>query len=273
VYSRFPTSLQKNPRLELTVITEMTDAGRARPEVSPAHPAYFEVFSHGAHDLGDTYAGMKEIPLPRVQEMLTRALATNGYLPAERPAHPPTLLVTYTWGQHNRLTEPDEENPVMSSAQVERNLLDRAALVGGVKFAEELREAFRQKNDLALAGGSLVPMLDPIEVFKRRADNNEFLLEQAMEDVYYVVASAYDYEAAMKHQRVLLWRTRMTVASAGVAEDQSLPALVSAAAPYFGKDMPAPEVMLRREVKEGSVHVGTPRVVEDHPAEPAPPAH
>ena len=45
---------------------------------------------------------------------------------------------------HNRLDEPDPDNPMLSPMAVERNLLDRAALVGGTKFAEELRRAFEQ---------------------------------------------------------------------------------------------------------------------------------
>jgi hypothetical protein len=60
----------------------------------------------------------------------------------------------------------------------------------------------------------------------------------------------------------------MTVASAGVSEQQSLPALVTAAGPYFGKDMPQAEVLSRRSVREGSVEIGPPIIVE----ETAPPA-
>ena len=40
VFSILPKSLQKNPRLELTVITEMTDAGKSWPPVSAGKPAY-----------------------------------------------------------------------------------------------------------------------------------------------------------------------------------------------------------------------------------------
>jgi hypothetical protein len=268
VFSLLPKSLQKNPRLELTVITEMTDAGRRRPPVSPRDPAYFELYSLGPHNLGDEIGGTEAVPANEVVELLRRALAKNGYQPAQPPAHPPSLLITYTWGMHNRLDEPDPDNPMLSPMAVERNLLDRAALVGGTKFAEELRRAFEQKNDLDLTGGALVPILDPIELFRRRQENNDFLVEQSLADVYYVVASAYDYDLARTRQRVLLWRTRMTVASAGVSEQQSLPALVTAAGPYFGKDMPQAEVLSRRSVREGSVEIGPPIIVE----ETAPPA-
>jgi hypothetical protein len=52
VFSLLPKSMQKNPRLELTVITEMTPAGRALPPVSVAQPAYFEAFTNGARAMG-----------------------------------------------------------------------------------------------------------------------------------------------------------------------------------------------------------------------------
>ena len=47
VFSLLPKSMQKNPRLELTVITEMTEAGKKLPPVSAAAPAYFELFTTG----------------------------------------------------------------------------------------------------------------------------------------------------------------------------------------------------------------------------------
>jgi hypothetical protein len=263
VFSLLPKSLQKNPRLELTVITEMTEAGRRRPSVSPRNPAYFELYSRGPHNLGDEIGGGDAAPANEIAERLRRSLAANGFQPAQPPAHPPSLLIMYAWGMHNRLDEPDPDHPMLSPTAVERNLLDRAALVGGTKFAGELRRAFEQKNDLDLTGGALVPIMDPIEMFRRRQDNNDFLVEQSIGDVYYVVASAYDYDLARTHQRVLLWRTRMTVAAAGVSEQQSLPALMAAAAPYFGRDMREAEVLSRRSVREGFVDVGTPTVVEE----------
>jgi hypothetical protein len=87
------------------------------------------------------------------------------------------------------------------------------------------------------------------------------LLEQTANDIYYVVASAYDYRSASTNKRVLLWRTRMTVAAEGVSQVQTLPALVLAASPYFGKDMAEPELLTKRPVPEGSVEIGTPVVV------------
>jgi hypothetical protein len=262
VFELVPKSLQKNPRVELTVLTEMTDAGKKLPPVTPSHPVYFESFSGGYHLVGDDNGDKHPVSEADIKTVLVRSLATNGYLPAKGPEHPPSLLIVYTWGADNKLSEVDEENPALSGAAVAKNMLDRASLVGGPKFAEELRKVFQDKNDAIETGGLVNPMFDPIELFKKRKRNNEFLLDQSVNDVYYVVASAYDYRSAATNHRILLWRTRMTVASSGVSQDQTLPTLVLSAGPYFGKDMTDVEIISKRSVPDGTVEVGTPTVVE-----------
>jgi hypothetical protein len=275
VFSLLPKSLQKNPRLELTVITELTEAGKKLPPVSSQAPVYFELFSSGPRHLGHAQGNEVTLKQEEIERLLTRALAANGYLPAAPPTKPAALLILYTWGAHNLLTEGDEENPTLSGEQVARNLLDRAALVGGEKFAKRLLDLFQQADTMSVAasarpppGGeqvftpALMEFTNPVSMFKRADPKNEFLVDQAASDVYYVVASAYDHQSVSAKRRVLLWRTRMTVAAQGISQQQSLPTLVLSAAPYFGKDMPEPEILSKRAVREGTVEVGTPTVVE-----------
>lgn len=282
VFSLLPKSLQKNPRLEITVITEMTEAGRSRPAVSPQAPVYFESFSGGPKHLGHAAGNEVSLKQAEVESLLHRALAANGFRPAKLPEHPPTLLVTYTWGSHSLLTESDQENPVLSGEMVARNLLDRAALVGGEKFARHLFELFQQADAMSLAssgqpppGGesvftpAMLEFTNPVGMFKRASAKNEFLVDQAASDVYYVVASAYDYQSATSNRKDLLWRTRMTVGAQGVSQVQTLPTLVLSAAPYFGRDMAEAEILSKRTLREGTVEIGTPTVVES-PATPTP---
>ncbi len=278
VFSLLPKSLQKNPRLELTVITELTAAGKKRPPVSPQAPAYFEAFTTGPRHLGHAPANEKTLAPAQIEKLLTQSLATNGYLPARPPEVPPTILITYVWGSHNVLTEGDAENPSLSGEQLARNILDRAALVGGAKFAERLLDLFTQADALSLAASSRPPpggeavftpgLLDfanPVNLFKRASAKNEFLVDQTASDIYYVVATAYDYQSAATNRRIVLWRTRMTVAAQGVSQEQTLPTLVLSAAPYFGREMSEPEILTKRAVREGSVEIGTPTVVEPAP--------
>ena len=282
VFSLLPKSLQQNPRLELTVMSEMTPAGRQLPPVSPQQPAYFELFTTGPRHMGHSEADQKTLKKEEVEKLLTRSLAANGYRPAKSPEQPPTLLILYTWGAHSLLVEGDEENPALSGQQLARNILDRAALVGGEKFAAELLRAFEQADAMAVAARSGAPpggeqvftpelfeFANPVNMFKRRSPKNEMLVDQTASNVYYVVASAYDYRSFMEKRRLMLWRTRMTVASAGVSAEQSLPTLVLTAAPYFGKDLPEAEVLTKRTLRDVNVEIGTPTIVESDVKLPA----
>ena len=117
---------------------------------------------------------------------------------------------------------------------------------------------------------ALVAFVNPINLFKLRGPNNEQLLNQTVEDVYYVIASAYDYRSVATDRKVLLWRTRMTVASTGVSQVQTLPTLVLTAAPYLGKEMTGPQILRKRAFRNGEVEIGTPTVVESAVPAPAP---
>ena len=283
VFSLLPKSLQRNPPLDLTVITEVTDEGKKLPPPSPDHPVYYITETAGYVQVGDTSGGEKTLAPGEIERLLKKSLAANGYLPANPPAQPPTLVVIYAWGTDN-LLNPDDES--LSAEQTARNILDRAAMVGGAKFARELATLFEQADALATAnqpartdqagntigpdpvlGPAQMEFFNPVYLFKLRNPKNEFLVDQAADDCYYVVASAYDYAAFTRQQRMLLWRTRMTVNSKGISQVQSLPTLIATAAPYFGRDMPEPEILSKR-AKEGEITIGAPTVVEMPTAAP-----
>src|SRR6185369_9090054 len=100
VFSILPKSLQKNPNVELTVITEMTELGKKQPVATPAAPVYYAAQSSGFHQMGDTPGTERTLKPEDVERLLTHALATNSFLPAAPPAHPATIAVFYTWGSH-----------------------------------------------------------------------------------------------------------------------------------------------------------------------------
>lgn len=275
VFSLLPKSLQRNPRLELSVITELTEAGRRARHASPQQPAYVDFFTAGPKHLGHTAGNEKTLPQAEIESLLERALAANGFLRASAHQKRPELVILYTWGTHALLIEPDAENPVLSGNEIARNLLDRAAMVGGEKFAREMLQLFEQADALAIAANAPVPpggaavftpemtaMMNPVELYKRRSAKNEALVDQSASDVYYVVASAYDYASMQAKKRQLLWRTRMTVASAGVSPQQTLPTLIQTAAPYFGREMAEPEMIYKRAIKDGQVEIGPATVIE-----------
>lgn len=282
VFSLLPKSVQQNPNLDLTVVTEVTDAGKKFPQASPQKPVYYEPVSSGYHPLGDTAAADNKIVQAEILKILERSLTANGYLPAKLPEHPPTIAIFYVWGSDNLFIEPDPDNPTTDSEKVTRNILDRAALVGGEKFAKQMLDLFVQANEQAAANtqlpvndpdGNVTPIApvlgqdqldfaNPVYRFKQHSVKNAFLVDQAVSDCYYVVASAYDYKELSK-RKILLWRTRMTCNAQGVSQEQSIPTLIASAGPYFGKEMPEPEILTKRSVRDGKVEIGPATVVPD----------
>lgn len=281
VFDLLPKAFQKDPRLDLTVITEMTAEGRKWPEVDAGHPAYYLAQSGGYHRTHEAPAGEKTLSADMMDAFIRRSLATRGYLPAAATT-PATLALVYYWGAHAR---PDDDDS-LSTGQLAANLLERAALVGGEKFRQEfaalMAEAVTQEEAATsistrqqtidgvtvepVVGADQLEMINPVTRFRQRSPKNDFLFEQATGSVYYVVISAYDYAAFTRKQRVLLWRTRMTVSAAGVSQTDSLPTLIRSAAPYLGRDMTEPATLTPRTLPEGNVKLG-PLIIKEESVE------
>ena len=242
VFSILPKSFQKNPTLDMTFNTEFTAYGRLLRKVSPENPLYYVSEDAGFHQLGWVAGGERPPPLQVLERALNKALVTNGFLPAS-PEHPAGLALIYYWGSHNK---PDEDTARDFPEMARRFILERAILVGGKKFASGMNFAMEWGETAADHEGKL-----------------EFLRDQTREELYYVVVSAYDYQALARGERRMAWRTTMTVTSAGLAMNETLPVVVASAAPYFGRDMAEPEIGARRISREGRVLIGTPTVVPD----------
>ena len=244
VFSILPKSLQKNPTLEMTFNTELTDYGRLLRAASPEHPVYFVEQDAGFHQLGWTVGREQLARGPELASALHTALANNGYLPAAT-GHPAGLAIIYYWGSHNK---PDVDTARDFPLRAWQNTLERAVLVGGKKLA-----------------ASMSFMMEWGATPADRDDKRLYLIDQTDGDLYYVVASAYDYGALARGERRLAWRTTMTVTSAGLAMGETLPALITSAAPFFGKNMEEPEIGARRVSRDGHIFVGTPTVVDEKP--------
>jgi hypothetical protein len=184
-----------------------------------------------------------------LSDTLQRSLAAAGYLPAQGP-HKPGLLLVYFWGAHDRMTGDTADNfPELARQYV----LERALLVGGKDYARKLAEDLDR------------PSLSMPKTLKE-----QFLHDQALEDLYYVVVSAYDYAGAAHNQHRLLWRTTMTVNSRGISMIQGMPALIVMGKDFFGRETTRP-MALRRDVKSGTVKLGPLEILESGGSVGAPP--
>ncbi len=296
-FSLLPKSFQKNPDVRLSVITEMTIDGGKVPEASAARPMYYLAHAIGYHDEGQGFAEKKVIPPEQLQQKLQAALAEDHYLPADS-AHPARVVMFFSWGSANKIDNRTDAfldagpaptasedangnvavsdsggsayfelpNDIMSADKATRdNFMARARLVGGVKFAHAVLEALQAEDAFRLDGYRVIG-LRPLELLQERNPTYRQLLEQCMDDCYYVVASAYDAYAMAHGQRRLLWQTKMSTNSQGVSMAETLPALIRNGAPYFAHAMAQPAVLRGNLLWEGHVDVGPATVMPDQSA-------
>lgn len=298
-FSLLPKSFQRRPSVDFHFVTELTAEGRKLAPPNPATPVYYIAQPGQFTQLGDnTPAG--EIP-PNV-EWLTRAMATalasGGYRQASPDTPLPDLAVVFNYGSFSRfsmsfhdmqdelmLTEAGLiEGPwlrsedrdtdslllILIANKRERDeVLRRASLIGGEKFSRDLAKALAEEavyrtGDEAVRnlGYSSLQSAGPFQRFRTANENLTMLVEDSFNGCYFVIASAFDYRAMKNGQRVLLWRTKMTVNSSGLSMAESLPPLVAAAGPYLGKDMPEAVTLTRRINRSGSVKVDELQVLE-----------
>lgn len=243
-----PKAFQRNPELEMTVFSELTEFGRSLPVASPENPIYYVGHNAGFTERGD-HMGEHPPAANYVGQVLAHALTTNGYLPATKE-HPPSLLLLFHWGSHHAM---DPELRRMFPELARRQFLERSVLVGGRRFES-----------------SIARRLSFGDFLTDHTADVEFLTDQANLGVYFAVVSAYDIAGVQRGARRLVWRTSLTVNTRGVSMVDTLPALILTGAPHFGRDMKAPDIVLRR-VRRGVVEYGPPVVVEsDVPLPPAP---
>jgi hypothetical protein len=269
-FSLLPRSMQKNPTLQVIIQTEFTKEGKSLKAPDPGHPAYYLALDSGLKEAGDVIAG-ESAPKPRdLENLMVATLKANGYLPANA-AHPATLYIHMVWGSFNKLspiddptgsTGPDPSNPTTPDDLEIRNLIERAALVGGTKFAVEMVAAMKAGT---------------ITQFTNRDEKTTWLMNQVYSNRYFMIATAYDYALATQNKKVVLWRTKVSTDSQGVTMDESLPSIVASAGPFIGRETDGPVRLNRPVVKDGNVLIGT-ATVKDYsvpaPAEPSasPPA-
>lgn len=228
---------------EMNVNVAMTEAGKKVAPPTKDHPTYYLPYVVGYREEGATVAGEKAPPMKPIVHQLAKALAQQNYFVISKDHAQPSILLVFYWGYMNPQIDDvgDLDNPQ--------------------------KVFYNQKEMLALVGGQTMGMLD-------LNFEKEQVMQGAEDDRYFVVVSAYDFDAAKQHKKVILWQARMSTPSNGVSLDQVIPALIASGAPKFGRETIRPEWVMAPVVPQGKVEVGTPVVKDylDAPAAPATPA-
>jgi hypothetical protein len=276
-FNLLPKSFQSHPALDISVITEMTEEGKKRSIPTGEKPAYVIYQSGGIHNEGHAPVG-KSLTPEELQQVLERTFAAQHYLPSVKE-HPPTLVIIYHWGSFSNLDPGDADHPGFDDVG-HKNLLNRAALVGGVKFSKELAEVMVQQDEadraaadyarsqshMAMVGITMpaMPSFNPLAAYSMRSPKIEELVQRSIDDCYYLVASAYDYATlAREKKQKLLWRTKITASTDGVGLAETLPVLITTAGAYYGREMSEASLLTRKIDRKGKVEIG-PATVKDY---------
>lgn len=231
--------------VQVITVTDTTPAGALRRKVSPENPAYYQAVSAGFRDFGGIIAGDKIPPKDEVMKTIAKVLAKQGYLPGSNQ-HPPSLILIWTWGTLNtdRMPTADgDEGPQINRSQMLRFL-------GAYKLGLVSKEPGAFQQDLLMPG-----------TLFRDADS-EMIMDLATDDLYVAAISAYDYNAATRGEKVLLWTTKISCPSRGLALDQTLPAMLALAGPHIGRETDKPVSIKATDKFKPEVKIGDPIMVE-----------
>lgn len=192
---------------EVLVVTDLTEEGRKRPDVTPEAPVYYLGMTLGAR-LG-SIGGDKEPDQREVERFVTRLLAKRGFKGARGTTHPPTLFIVIQWGymRPNR---------------------DSLWFLG-----------YNARDDIAAP--SLINMLGA-EVLLRnmRSREIETILMMAQEDLYGIIITAFDHDSAKTQRPVALWQTRIALPAARSYMQEALPKMLVLAADQIGRETAKP---------------------------------
>jgi hypothetical protein len=246
----------RGDRVQVAVNVDVTEEGRKVSRPTSDKPAYYVPVIFGWQESGRIVAGEQPPSREEVIRQVAQALAREGYvLQALRPDANetlPSLIISLEWGYLN----PDV---------VDTGALDLATDSSGGSLSpgplrsdptQQTSADFNQSRMITLVAGSAI---------SRRAQFSEaewqMLRDAVAEGRYFFILSAYDFEASLKGEQKLLWRARMSTERHGVWMNEVVPALVTAGAPFFGRQTDKP-AWSGFQVREGRVEIGTAEIRE-----------
>ncbi len=291
-----PIGLQKRPNVLFNVYTEMTPAGRGRPEPSPQKPlTYFAPPGKYVQTGWQVSGGERPPPWGQLKEVMQKALAANGYNPTTDERQRPDLLIVFSYGAFSTdiasiAIDPETQTPVFPppvtaeellewlivpppmnpyyDVMAGRDVIERARFIGGARVAKELQDAlFFERTYAGPIDGSPVRVL----LHGGGGENLRQVLELAFHSCYFVTATAFDFSGVEKKERQVLWQTRMTIETQGVTMDEVLKPLIVNTGAYLGRETPETVILKKRLDREGRVEIGEAKVVNDA-ATAAPPS-
>lgn len=228
------------------VNVDLTEEGRKIPPPTPGRPAYYVPVILGYHESGKIVAGEEPPKREELIRQLGGALAKEGYvLQALRPDANrtlPALILAIEWGYLNPLV-------------IEHGGLDLSTGEGGTMAPPGIRDNPAQDTSTDFNQAEMITLVAGSAIKRQAAFTSgdwEKLRDAVAEGRYYIIVSAFDFQASLKGEQKLLWRARMSTERQGVWMNDVVPTLVTAGAPLFGRQTDLPR-WTYYPVREGRV--------------------
>ena len=216
-----PPASARVKQVDVRVVAEQTDEGATVRRPTREQPAFYVAHDGGLIEAGDGVAGDTPPTPAAVGQALRSALGSQGYEPAS-PASAPSLVLIYHWGviRPSSFIAP-------TPFKISPNLKARLALVAPVRIAQRVENYL-----LSRKMSSEINRNFPTPAYL--GPDSRDALDLARDSFYFVVVSAYDRAALSRHEKTLLWRTKLTARDVSGSMDEVIATLINAGASYLG---------------------------------------
>jgi hypothetical protein len=286
--------------IRVDVVVDMTEAGHKIARPSPDKPVYYLPISVGYKEFGSVHDFQRPPPNPAdVEHALALALYEQGYRLMSKEGHP-SLALIFWWGyMAPQGVEADNPNsPAERPGSLQEGVAgntgeywgagsrgsdngagsdvpgqganvsgfpgsDFIGIYGEFPAFHSLGEAANEDIMLSLVAGKTIN--DHQKYPDPRMDE---IVQMAKQPRYYVMVSAFDFQAWLHHDPLLLWRAHVSTELWGRHFDEVIGTMITAAAPLFGRETVVPHFISAAAAPVGHVMVSAPRV-QDVPNKPA----
>jgi len=267
--------------VRVDVVVDFNRAGYQVTRPTADKPAFYFPVPIGYKEVGEPIAFQRPPPpADQVEHFLAEALYAQGYRLANRVS-PPSLVFVISWGYMAPNLKRDDEE----LAQIRQDPLE-AGDFGPDRGGATMIEASLERSTMALpqyAQGETDQMLSLVagdtlrdrhlDVHHNSSPVIERFLEMARAPRYFIWLSAYDFKDWMEHYQawqahqaapgrvkrpMLLWEVHVSTELEGHNLEEVLPALITTAAPMFGRETRYPQLVMAPAVPLGHVEVGEP---------------
>jgi hypothetical protein len=214
-------SVKKPAKPDVLVVADVFVENTTALVPTPESPIYYTHFGSSPFNLGPLVAGERMPPSSEVDKMVDAALKKQGFIKTAVGGPPPTVFLVIGYGSANLATA--ESAPVLD-----------APLPDEPPPEPQVTVTFNRREIAPLIGAHKLESVAPWKA--------ESALESAAPEDgrLYVVVSALDANLLRKRQKLLLWRTFMSIPSPRNWLQDNLDIMIASGAPYFGHDSETP---------------------------------